>query len=672
MIELAMPAGELENALTALYGGADAVYFGMKEFSARAGAGNFSFEDLGKIKYVARKNGKKIYVTLNTLIRDDEIERAFAILSELEKTGIDGLIVQDLGIARIVRNNFPSIPLHASTQMAVHTASGIRVLESIGFSRTVLSRELSFEEIKAIREECPESDIKVFVHGAMCYGFSGLCMASFVKTGRSANRGMCAQVCRTWFEDEGKRRSYPFSLKDLEYGEKIRELDKIGINSAKVEGRMKGNEYVKYVSEYYRNILDGNKSDENEHLFTFSREHSDGYFSYSGPCHGNLNTHLYTGHLGGKALEVKDVKGNLAIVEKLLQVNPRDGLMKINDEGSAEKFPARFIDGKLSIPNGVKLKAGDILYKVSDSSMNAKTPSTNIPVEKNARKALLRIEKHSLTLTSSGYEKSYDVEVEEGKSGKGRESLKKTLEESGKDERIEIAEMINVTGFEDIFIPGKVLKAIRRDYLESLPKERERKYIPDIRKTKHSVSLPPRSAISSLDVPWSLDGVVVDDRRYITLPPVIFDEDEIYKRVEENIEKSGEEVLVGLNNIAEVEWAKGKKNVHFFSDVYLYLSNRESAALLSGMLRENLVGGYLWLEEKTHGENWPFEPTPVGKDFNPPLFISRSCYRHDSLSLPCKGCSKEHEYCLFQNGKRHKILVRNCMTIVWEVSDEAE
>ena len=164
--ELAIPAGSLQCALYAFKGGADAVYFGLKSFSARKGAVNFSFEDVRKIKAYCQANGRKFYVTLNTIVSDSELKEVIPLLRQLEYLQPDGVIVQDLGIARIMRKHFPSLPLHGSTQLAVHTINGVKQLQELGFSRVVLSRELSFEEIKAIREACPDVELKVFIHGA--------------------------------------------------------------------------------------------------------------------------------------------------------------------------------------------------------------------------------------------------------------------------------------------------------------------------------------------------------------------------------------------------------------------------------------------------------------------------------------------------------------------------
>ena len=390
MIELSLPSGSLENAINAFSAGADSVYFGLKEFSARKSAENFSISDFRKIRRFAKERNRKIYITINTLIKDSELEGLFNTLKEIGKYGVDGIIVQDLGVMRMMKRYFPSLSIHASTQLAVHTDYGVKMLKEIGAERVVLSRELSLNEIEKIRKDNPNIELKVFIHGAMCYGFSGLCMASLEKTGRSANRGECAQICRTWFTYEGKR-IFPFSMKDMDAGEEILLLDKMGIDSVKVEGRMKGNEFVYYTARYYRNILDRTK-EKDMHPFTFLREHSDGFFQYTGPGHERLITERYTQHEGKDIGAVVSQQGRRLGIETEEEIKDRDGLM-ILLRGEAHKFPAKVLsrneilfDGDFQIPYGTRI------YKISDSAAMLKKINTDaIKEEKESIEASITI-----------------------------------------------------------------------------------------------------------------------------------------------------------------------------------------------------------------------------------------------------------------------------------------
>lgn len=255
-IELLSPAGDFRTALTAFWAGADAVYCGLVDFSARAFAANFTTEDLRNLVAYARANGKKVYVTFNTVIDESEVAEAIRRLAELEEIGPDALIVQDLGIARICKAHFPKLALHASTQLVAHNLEGVLALKDVGFTRVVLARELSLDEIASIAKRCGGLELEAFIHGALCYSISGLCLCSAMEKNRSGNRGKCAYCCRTAYPSPDGRRIFPFSMKDLRLGEDVRKLADAGVVSLKIEGRMKSELYVASVTKYYRQILD--------------------------------------------------------------------------------------------------------------------------------------------------------------------------------------------------------------------------------------------------------------------------------------------------------------------------------------------------------------------------------------------------------------------------------
>ncbi len=252
--ELLSPAGDFDTALAAFEAGADAVYCGLADFSARAFAKNFSFDELEKIVAYAHAKGRKVYVTFNTVIDEDALEGAISTLAQLEEIGPDAIIVQDIGVARIARRHFPGLALHASTQLVAHNLEGVMALKSLGFKRVVLARELSLAEVMSIAKRCGGLELECFIHGALCYSISGLCLFSAMEKRRSGNRGKCAYCCRQSF---GQGAGLPFSMKDLRLGEDVRVLADAGIASLKIEGRMKSPLYVASVTKYYRQILDG-------------------------------------------------------------------------------------------------------------------------------------------------------------------------------------------------------------------------------------------------------------------------------------------------------------------------------------------------------------------------------------------------------------------------------
>lgn len=257
-IELLAPAKNLECGIEAVNHGADAVYIGAPKFGARAAAVN-SLEDIAALTDYAHLYGVRIYVTVNTILKDEELEETERMIDALYRIGVDALIVQDMGITRL---NLPPIPLHASTQMDNRTPEKVRFLADAGFKQVVLARELSLHEIEGIHRACPDVSLEVFVHGALCVSYSGQCYVSQACFGRSANRGECAQFCRLPFslvDADGKvivRDKHLLSLKDLNQSELLEQLLDAGATSLKIEGRLKDVTYVKNVTAAYRQKLD--------------------------------------------------------------------------------------------------------------------------------------------------------------------------------------------------------------------------------------------------------------------------------------------------------------------------------------------------------------------------------------------------------------------------------
>ena len=312
--ELLSPAGDFETALAAFDAGADAVYCGLPDFSARAFAKNFDFTSLSSLVRLARKRGKKVYVTFNTVLDEDALEEAARELAKLSDIGPDGIIVQDLGVARLCRRHFPELPLHASTQLVAHNLEGVLALGELGFTRVVLARELSLAEIVSIAKRCGSIELECFIHGALCYSLSGLCLFGAMEKGRSGNRGKCPYCCRMAHPAPGAPRAanhetlfYPFSMKDLRLGEDARKLVEAGVASLKIEGRMKSSLYVASVTRHYREILDGSKRTvTNSDLETvFSRRTTELYFNGSDSSSPIDSDSL--GHLGTSVGTVKRV-----------------------------------------------------------------------------------------------------------------------------------------------------------------------------------------------------------------------------------------------------------------------------------------------------------------------------------------------------------------------------
>ena len=283
MIELLSPAGSPEAVIAAVQNGADAIYLGLEGFNARRGAKNFNTEEFEKAVRYCRIRGCKVYVTLNTLINDREIEDALASARLASDLGADGIIIQDLGLIKVLRAALPDIPLHGSTQMSIHNLAGVEAAAQMGLTRAVLARELSLEQIRFITQNA-SIETEVFVHGALCFCHSGQCYMSALIGRRSGNRGMCAQPCRMQYSLGGRMDDYPLSLKDQCLADRLQELEDAGVASLKIEGRMKRPEYTGIVTGVYARALREHRKPTAEEMEllekAFSRQgFTQGYFN---------------------------------------------------------------------------------------------------------------------------------------------------------------------------------------------------------------------------------------------------------------------------------------------------------------------------------------------------------------------------------------------------------
>ena len=363
-IELLSPAKDLNCGIEAINHGADAVYIGAPKFGARAAAGN-SLEDIRELCEYAHLYGARIYVTLNTILKEDELEEAERMIWDLWRVGTDALIIQDMGITRL---NLPPIPLHASTQTDNRTPEKVRFLEAAGFTQVVLARELSLNEIRRI-SEATTVPLEVFVHGALCVSYSGQCYLSAALSGRSANRGECAQYCRlpyTMVDATGTEivtHKHLLSLKDMNRSDQLEALLDAGVSSLKIEGRLKDVGYVKNITAYYRKKLDAVLSRRPEYrrasagrsTYTFEpvaeKSFNRGFtpFLLEGRT-ADITAFNTPKSLGEPVGTVKEIKGNSFTVAGLKQLSNGAGLVFFNRKGELEGFRVNRVEANRVFP----------------------------------------------------------------------------------------------------------------------------------------------------------------------------------------------------------------------------------------------------------------------------------------------------------------------------------
>lgn len=394
-IELLAPVGDFECLKAAVQNGADAVYLGASSFSARANAKNFSVDELeNAINYATLRN-VKVHLALNTLIKNNEFDDALKLAKKAYELGVSAIIVQDYGLSLALIKNFPNLPIHASTQMTIHNLEGAKKIESLGFSRAVLSRELSLSEIEFIRNNC-NIELELFIHGALCISYSGQCLMSSMIGARSGNRGKCAQACRLPYElickdttshilDKG----YLLSPRDLCGLDYIPTLMDMGINSLKIEGRMKSPEYVATVTRIYKKYINLAKSNSDYLVSKEDKKDLLQVFNRGGFSTGHLDNDV------NKDLIFKDKPSNMGIyIGNVSNYNQNKGhiTLNLNDdisigdtitfehESSKYRISELMINNKnydnVSIGNIVKIgrmkgniKAGDKIYKLESKSL---------------------------------------------------------------------------------------------------------------------------------------------------------------------------------------------------------------------------------------------------------------------------------------------------------------
>ncbi len=384
-IELLAPAGTLESFVDAINAGADAVYVGLVSFSARMRARNFTTRTLAYAVPYAHSRNVKVYVAFNTLVKQSELEKAVHLLYQLEQIGVDGIIVQDMGIAAIVRQAFPKLQLHASTQMAVHNSAGVTACEKIGMKRVVLARELTMEEI-AKACAIKSCEIEIFVHGALCYCFSGMCLASSFFGGASGNRGRCTQVCRRSFDNMDPHnkddKGYFFSPNDLSAIDLLPQFIAAGVKSLKIEGRMKGANYVSTVVAAYRMAID---DPQKIHVAKEMLRHDLGRRKTQLFLRGLRQTGIIdalnpagTGIYIGKIESVDAHKREMRVLSKetlndrdLVRIQPQNG-----GEGIMVQVQSCSVSGEaitLKLDKAVECIANDSLYCIGRASVTGKS-----------------------------------------------------------------------------------------------------------------------------------------------------------------------------------------------------------------------------------------------------------------------------------------------------------
>ncbi len=499
-VELLAPAKDKEIAFAAINYGCDALYIGAQYFGARQNAGNL-MEDIKEVVQYAHRFNVKIYVTLNTILDDNEIIQAKKLIQNLYEIGVDAIIIQDMGILELAVNKaIPPIPIHISTQCDNRTLNKVKFFDNIGVKRVILARELSIEQIKNICDNT-KTETETFIHGALCVSYSGQCYMSCLNGGRSANRGECAQSCRKKYsliDENGKilaKDLYLLSLKDFNASKHLEKLVNAGVKSFKIEGRLKDINYVKNVVAYYRTKLDkisqrtssgkiflDFKPDLNK---SFNRGFTDYFLEQRKECYNFLTSKS----LGEKLGKIKNIGKDYFELDT--DINPQDGLCYFIDDELTGCLVNR-VDGFKIYPNKMdKLKKGMIVYRNFDAKFEKKLSNS-----KTRRKIAARFIYNEGILHAIDEDKN-EVEIQVIATEKAKnqekmsENFKTQLKKSGESDFYVTDVKIN----DDIlpFLTVAELNNLRREILNKLMEERLKNYERDVQLPVHYAKFPAKN-----------------------------------------------------------------------------------------------------------------------------------------------------------------------------------
>lgn len=508
-MELLAPAGGKEQFIAAVENGADAIYMGGSSFNARIGAENFTIKDMEEAVDYGHLRGVNTYITMNTLMDDSSLPFAMKQVDKLYRIGVDAIIIQDLGLGELIKRQFPKMPLHFSTQGTVYNSLGAREIKNLGYERVVLAREMTLKEI----QECASENIEteVFIHGALCFCYSGQCQLSRYMGGRSGNKGVCAQPCRLLYNNEKGESIYALSPKDLSLIDYLKELSDIGVTSLKIEGRMKSPQYVATVVGIYRKYLDALEKNGNYKVSSSDREKLAQVFNRGSfteaHIEGRLKQSIFSGEIAknqgiyvGEIISKKHNKG-LCDAHLSKSINIGD-ILEIRGGKNSTSFMLTYLNKKErknftigDIKDNVNV--GNKIYRIISKELKDEAEATYKNIELNQgkfhKKNPVQMEAFaylgcnpSIKIKALGLETSYeDKNFIIGKAEKPWDDkeeyinrIKEQLSKTGNTPFLvdDVKKNIKINCNEDIYLPIKVINGLRREAIKKLSEEIKNKY----------------------------------------------------------------------------------------------------------------------------------------------------------------------------------------------------
>ncbi len=682
--ELLAPAGNIEAGYAALYYGADAVYLGLTKFSARAGAQNFTYEELDEFTAYAHSLNRKVFVALNTILTSDEVKELPEVFKAIDKAKVDALIVQDLGVFYLAKKLIGHIELHASTQMAVHNVEGAKFLKSLGFKRVVLARELTLKEIEDIAREVKDVDLEVFVHGALCYSYSGQCLFSALEYGKSANRGRCVYPCRSEFEvidEDGKcERRHLFSMKDMALEELV---NKIPALSLKIEGRKKSPLYVATVVNYYRHILDGKKksiNEANDIKQVFSRPWCKFHFDGKNK---DITDENFVGHRGlliGKVEKANKNRLGFRVNHKIARY---DGIqidvkgeekpfgfgvknLFINGKSQFEANKGEFVEVELPLEHPF-LKEGADVYLSSSSDVKGrydyKKPKPKEYQNLDSIDVVVEVANDKVWAMCGNTSVFIEGVFEEAKDvNKVNEAIEKAFNKTGGTGFM--LNSIDIKNDKRLFVPVSLLNELRRKLLDNIIIKEKEYLLPIIKGNgeKSEILEDEKYYLNLSDKVAEFKGKDFGGI-WVVLPQICRNMQRLKKIVDEVYLLGGRRFIV--ENYYGFEVLKKYKDVEIGVGSFIYVMNEYATLQLKNM-------GAKWcsvalessIENKENVERKSAIDIREHVDYVAPLFTSAVCIRKND----CKNCvGGIKRYTLKKDGRKYEAISKDCQVQVFKI-----
>lgn len=654
-MKLLSPAGNFESLKAAVYNGADEIYLGVNEFNARNNIDGFTLDTLSHAVSFAHVYGVKVHLAINILFSDSELSDALSLAVKAVNLGVDALIIQDLGLAKLLNDYYPEIEKHASTQMGIHNLEGVKAIESLGFKRVVLSRETPLEEIKRIKDNS-SLEIEYFAHGALCVSFSGNCYLSSYEFGASGNRGRCKQLCRlpyTLYDNDKKIKSgYLLSAKDFNMISRLNDLKAAGVDAIKIEGRARRAFYVGAVTAEYRRALDGKKYSVDKLALAFNRRYTEGYFGGNGKIISDVQSHI-----GIEIGEVYKVNNGRNFNEIYFTSNrkllPKCALKTYSDGKECAVLTAfdlrKITDGKYLVTTTNKISVGEKVRIITDPMEEELLAKV---VKKRAVDLSLElVPEKPIKAEFKLHGKTYTVVGEVLQSAKNQPLTMDEIKDNFAKNEYFVAN-ITVNLKDGVFIRKQSLNAFRRDVFEKLYSVITEKYKRDLKIIDFT---------SSKEIAPFSDFVFTDcissdfKQKNVIYSPEFYVLENV-KKFKALCEKSGKCAYLDMPNFALEKDIIALKDIIKETGIGVVANNYYAL----NFSPDTVIGAGLnvFNKESAAALNKPYitAEAEMGSRIDFPLMTLRHCPIKSHVGAKCSDCKYKDGYKLkMENGKVMKL-----------------